>query len=183
MKRYLILFVAMAFSMTALAQNSITLILKDATTQDALVGATVTITDLKKASATDAKGQVTLTDISNGWHRLESRFVGYTLKVDSLQFPLDNNNPLVILLEAAGAEDLEEVMVTSTRSSRTIANIPTRIEVIAGEELDEKANMKPGDIRMVLNETTGIQTQQTSANKCKCVYPDTRTGWPLYADS
>ena len=47
--------------------------------------------------------------------------------------------------------------------SRTISNTPTRTEVISGEELDEKANMKPGDIRMLLSETTGIQTQQTSA--------------------
>src|SRR6185436_1361104 len=38
-----------------------------------------------------------------------------------------------------------------------------RVEFVAGEELDEKANMKPGDIRMVLNESTGITTQQTSA--------------------
>src|SRR5690606_28439203 len=30
-------------------------------------------------------------------------------------------------------------------------------------ELAEKGNMKPGDIRMLLNESTGIQTQQTSA--------------------
>jgi outer membrane receptor for ferrienterochelin and colicins len=54
-------------------------------------------------------------------------------------------------------------VVSATRSSRTIANIPTRVEVISGEELDEKSNMKPGDIRMVLAESTGIQTQQTSA--------------------
>src|ERR1041385_6626134 len=56
----------------------------------------------------------------------------------------------------------KEVVVTLTRTSRTIANIPARIELIAGEELDEKANMKPGDIRMMLSESTGIQTQQTS---------------------
>ncbi len=35
--------------------------------------------------------------------------------------------------------------------------------MISGEELVEKGNMKPGDIRMLLNESTGIQTQQTSA--------------------
>lgn len=58
---------------------------------------------------------------------------------------------------------LEEVTISATRSSRTIDNIPTRVEVIAGEELDEKGNMKPGDIRMLLAESTGIQTQQTSA--------------------
>jgi iron complex outermembrane receptor protein len=37
------------------------------------------------------------------------------------------------------------------------------LNLLPGEELDEKANMKPGDIRMVLNESTGITTQQTSA--------------------
>jgi iron complex outermembrane receptor protein len=65
-------------------------------------------------------------------------------------------------LEEVGEEE-EEVVVTATRISRSIANIPTRVEVISGEELAEKGNMKPGDIRMLLNESTGIQTQQTSA--------------------
>ena len=58
---------------------------------------------------------------------------------------------------------MSEVVITSTRSSRTIEDIPTRVEFIAGEELSEKGNMKPGDIRMLLNESTGIRTQQTSA--------------------
>ncbi len=58
---------------------------------------------------------------------------------------------------------MEEIIVSATRSRRTIADLPTRVEVISGEELEEKGNMKPGDIRMLLNETTGIQTQQTSA--------------------
>jgi iron complex outermembrane receptor protein len=60
-------------------------------------------------------------------------------------------------------QELDEIVVSSTRSSRTLRNIPTRVEVINGEELEEKGNMKPGDIRMMLNETTGIQTQQVSA--------------------
>ncbi|MCF2519689.1 TonB-dependent siderophore receptor [Dyadobacter sp. CY351] len=60
-------------------------------------------------------------------------------------------------------QEMEEVTISSTRSSRTIRDIPTRVEFIAGEELDEKANMKPGDIRMVLSESTGIQVQTTSA--------------------
>jgi iron complex outermembrane receptor protein len=60
-------------------------------------------------------------------------------------------------------QEMEEIVISSTRSSRTIRDIPTRVEFIAGEELDEKANMKPGDIRMVLSESTGIQVQTTSA--------------------
>ncbi|MBO7417941.1 MAG: TonB-dependent receptor plug domain-containing protein [Bacteroidaceae bacterium] len=58
-------------------------------------------------------------------------------------------------------EELDEVIV-STRGTRTIKRSPTRIEVLSGEEISEKAMMKPGDIRVMLSETTGIQMQQTS---------------------
>ena len=57
---------------------------------------------------------------------------------------------------------MEEIVISSTRSTRTIQNIPTRIEFIGSEELDEKGNMKAGDIRMLLAESTGIHVQTTS---------------------
>jgi len=88
-------------------------------------------------------------------------------------------------------EDLEEVVISSTRSTRTIQNIPTRVEFIGGEELEEKGNMKPGDIRMMLNESTGIQTQQVSATSANASiriqgldgrYTQLlKDGFPLYA--
>ncbi|MFV5693639.1 TonB-dependent receptor plug domain-containing protein [Flavobacterium sp. LT1R49] len=60
-------------------------------------------------------------------------------------------------------EELDEVIIQSTRTSRTIVNTPTRIETIDVEELDEKANMRPANVSMVLHESTGLQVQQTSA--------------------
>ena len=62
-----------------------------------------------------------------------------------------------------GVDQVEEIVVTSTRSRRSFEDSPTRVEVLGGEEINEKANMKPGDIRMLLNESTGIYVQQTSA--------------------
>ncbi len=59
--------------------------------------------------------------------------------------------------------EIEEITVISTRNRRSFEQQPTRIEVLAGEEINEKANMKPGDIRMLLNEMTGIHVQQTLA--------------------
>lgn len=58
--------------------------------------------------------------------------------------------------------EVAEVIITSTRSNRSIRKIPTRIEFIAGEELDEKSNMRPSDLRVLLSESTGIQVQTTS---------------------
>lgn len=60
-------------------------------------------------------------------------------------------------------EELEEVTVQSTRTSRTISNVPTRVETIELEEIDEKNNMRPSNVAMLLHESTGIQVQQTSA--------------------
>jgi iron complex outermembrane receptor protein/outer membrane receptor for ferrienterochelin and colicins len=41
--------------------------------------------------------------------------------------------------------------------------VPTRIETIELEEIDEKSNMRPANVSMLLHESTGIQVQQTSA--------------------
>ena len=60
--------------------------------------------------------------------------------------------------------ELEEITISTTRSSRTIENIPTRIEFLGPEELGEKAVMNSANIAMLLRESTGIQMQQTSAN-------------------
>ena len=59
--------------------------------------------------------------------------------------------------------EVEEIIVSATRNRQSFAQQATRVEVLGGDEINEKANMKPGDIRMLLNETTGIHIQQTSA--------------------
>ncbi len=155
------LFAACLFLVPAMAQSDLSIIVKDSQTQEALPGASVTIRSINKAAVTDSNGKAVLNGITNGKYQVQASYIGYESRTDSVNLPL--TGILVILLEKAGHEELEEVTVSTTRSTRTISAIPTRIEVIAGEELDEKSNMKPGDIRMVLNESTGIQTQQTSA--------------------
>ena len=64
---------------------------------------------------------------------------------------------------SAQEEEVEEITVNATRSRRSFEEQPTRVEVLGGEEINEKAYMKPGDIRMLRNESTGIYVQQTSA--------------------
>ncbi len=163
MKKLLMMLLVCAISYSAFGQNSFTTIIKDSKTGEPLIGATVRIASLRKAASTNQTGQITFADIPDGKHTLEIRYVGYVSRTDSVFLPLSSLDPVIFSLEPAEGEELEEIIVSTTRSSRTIDNIPTRIEVIAGEELDEKGNMKPGDIRMILNESTGIQTQQTSA--------------------
>jgi len=191
MKQVFMLVAALAISISSFAQNKFSVIIKDLKTGEPLIGATIKFSQLKKAALTNLDGLATFADISNGPQLIEIRYIGYKTKSASVTFPLNPAEPMVFLLEEAEGEELEEVFISTTRSSRTIANIPTRIEVIAGEELDEKANMKPGDIRMVLTESTGIQTQQTSATSANASiriqgldgrYTQIlKDGFPLYA--
>lgn len=154
---------AFAVSFCAFGQNNLTTKIVDSKTGEVLIGATVKIAALNKAGSTNTLGQVRLIDLPDGKQIVEISYLGYKSRTDSVFLPLSSQQVLIFSLESLNGESLEEVIVSTTRSSRTIDNVPTRIEVIAGEELDEKGNMKPGDIRMILNESTGIQTQQTSA--------------------
>ncbi len=164
MKKILLLLAVLFYTASTYAQHTFKAIVKDAKTNQPLAGATVKIPQLSRATVSDSSGIITLANLPTGQQIIQFSYIGYEKRADTLNFPLEQSSPMLILLYAAAAEEeLEEVVVSATRSSRTIDNIPTRIEVLVGEEIDEKANMKPGDIRMMLAETTGIQTQQTSA--------------------
>jgi outer membrane receptor for ferrienterochelin and colicins len=166
MKKLIVLLAALFFTSIAYPQNTFKAIIKDGKTKQPLIGATALLQGSTKGAATDTSGLLTLLGIPDGKQIIHFSFTGYQTVTDTLSFPLNQTEPMLILMSAGGngdGEELTEVVVGATRSSRTIANIPTRIEVISGEELDEKGNMKPGDIRMLLAESTGVQTQQTSA--------------------
>ncbi|SFH34717.1 TonB-dependent receptor [Pedobacter insulae] len=163
MKKTVLLLAVILCAALTHAQHTFQATIKDAKTNQPLAGASVKLPQLAKGTVSDSTGTIILTNLPAGKQIIQFSFIGYEKRTDTLSFPLSQPLPLIILLNPHEEEELEEVVVSATRSSRTIDNIPTRIEVLAGEEIDEKANMKPGDIRMMLAETTGIQTQQTSA--------------------
>lgn len=148
---------------TTLAQNTFKATIQEAETNEPLYGVSVFIEELNKGAVTDMDGAVQIQNIPNGQFKIEIRYVGFQTLEITRTFPLGNNQLNEIFQLEESHEEIEEIILTSTRSSRTFQDTPTRLEFIAGEELSEKGNMKPGDIRMLLNESTGIQTQQTSA--------------------
>ena len=130
---------------------------------DALPGATVVWKELNFTTVADSTGKITIANIPNGKQTFVFSFVEHMEQTRTFVFPLPADSVVIITLSSEEDEEEEPVIVRATRTSGTIANAPTRVEVLTGEEMDEKGNMVPGDIRMVLNESTGIQTQQTSA--------------------
>ncbi len=151
------------FTSSAFAQNTYSITVIDHDSSEPIAGASVYFPGLQKGNVTDASGKATVKNIPDGIFTIEISFLGYETNGFARTFPLADTFKNETVELKHDHEEFEEIVVQSTRSSRTIEDIPTRIEFIAGEELSEKGNMKPGDIRMLLNESTGIRTQQTSA--------------------
>lgn len=216
MKKTALLFAILLSALCGYAQHSFELSIKNKEDKSVLAGATAVLEQLNKTVIADNNGIALFKNIPAGKYAIRITYVGFAAKEIEVQVPLPAPVKLEVLLSALakkgkkeeekegehedehgnehGDEDeheMEEVIVRATRISRTIANIPTRVEVISGEELVEKGNMKPGDIRMLLNESTGIQTQQTSATSYNAgiriqgldgrYTQILRDGYPLYA--
>ena len=145
------------------AQNTFQTTVMDYDPKAPIFGVIAYFSDFEIGVFSDQKGNVTIRNIPNGTHTLIISFVGYEQRIFELTFPLDPSEKQEVIFLLIAHDQMNEVIINSTRSSRTIQDTPTRVELIAGEELSEKGNMKPGDIRMLLNESTGIRTQQTSA--------------------
>lgn len=145
------------------AQNTFQVKVVDEHSQQSIPGAIVLFANTTVAASTDSLGFVELKNIPDGEQQLHCSFIGYKKYETKISFPYSKNQPLVIELESE-SEELNEVVVSTTRGNRTISDIPTRIELINGEELEEKTSMQPGNIKMILSESTGIQTQQTSVS-------------------
>lgn len=126
---------------------------------EAVIGANIYLESDKKSAVTDAEGKVHFSNISNGKQNVIITFLGFETLKKTIQLP--DQTVFVFHLEP-NENELEEVVLQTSRTSRTVKKIPTRIEFIDGEELEEKATMNPTNISMVLRESTGIQMQQTS---------------------
>jgi outer membrane receptor for ferrienterochelin and colicins len=145
------------------AQNTFKAIVKDSSTQELLIGSSVVIKGTSIGSNTDLNGRTEIKNIPDGKHTIVISYIGYENLELTFNFPLaDSLKEQTIYLKSKG-EELEEVIVTSTRTNSRIENIPIRIEVIGEEEVNEEVNIKPANISKLLLESTSIQSQQTSA--------------------
>ncbi len=160
MRPILFFLIVLLTSGIAFSQNTLSITVIEES-GDPLIGATVSVMGSDIGGVTDISGKVSLSNIPDGIARIQLSFVGFEKLQIELQFPEDNQKDLTVQLEEY-MERLEEIVIVTTRSSRSIDDIPTRIEVITSEELGEKAAMNSSNIGMLLSETTGVQMQQTS---------------------
>lgn len=67
------------------------------------------------------------------------------------------------LLMQEGVAVIAPVIISSTRMERRVEEEPLRVETLAGEDIAEKTQMHPADIRTLLVEMPGVRVQPTAS--------------------
>ncbi len=145
----------------AQAQNTFKGIVKDSSTKEILADVSAVLKNRKIGNTSNQLGELIITNIPNGKQTIVLSYVGYKAKSFVFVFPLQDTTTKELLI-SADEGSLGEVVVQGTRSNRSIANTPTRVEVLT-EEIDEASTMDPSKVAHLLTHSTGIQVQQTSA--------------------
>jgi outer membrane receptor for ferrienterochelin and colicins len=159
LRQFILFFALLLTAEVSFAQSTFKVTIKDESTKEPIAGATVTVKDTTLSATTDVQGIAQLTNIPDGEQAITVFSPGYEAKELKLTFP--QTGQMVIFIRVTN--EVGEVTITSTRTGREIDDVPTRVEAIDEEEVDEKTNMRPANVSMVLNESTGIKVQQTSA--------------------
>lgn len=163
MRKIYLWVVLLLLSASASAQHTLHLVVKDDETKLPLAGAAATITELKIGAAADTGGHINIPNIPTGKYEVKVSMVGHFDQNKQFALPLENPDQVVeVYLEPMSGE-LAEVVIQTNRTGHNRSEVPTRIEALPAEELDEKGTMRPGDIKMLLGEITGIHVQATSA--------------------
>lgn len=142
-------------------QNQINVIVLDNLNKQSLMNAKVSLAKSTNEAYTDFKGNAILSDIPDGNQLIVISYSGYNNVVLDLIFPLEELAKKTVLLSINELE-LEELVIEATRANKSVANLPTRTEVLT-EEIDEAASMEPSKIAHLITHSTGIQVQTTSA--------------------
>ncbi len=114
----------------------------------------------RTGALTDEQGRAVLR-LPAGNRVISAGMIGYATSNTRLDVTAGMDTSLVVTLEEEAIET-EGVVVVSTRTGRRIEEESVRVEVIGREEIEEKMLMTPGDISMMLNETSGLRVQTTS---------------------
>src|SRR5688500_14155624 len=118
MKYLLAVFIMLLACNGIFGQHTIRLSIKDSEDKQPLASATAIITAWNKTSVADSTGLVTFENIPEGTYAITVSYVGLEEQKVTVQVPQPGGMVLVFLEQAEEHE--EEVIVTTTRISRTI---------------------------------------------------------------
>ncbi len=162
MKKILVFPLLLFFSYSALAQYDLIIITRDTGNNQLLHGVNATIANTSRTVASDSTGKIIFHNLGAGSIKIIFSYVGYQNQMISFKIPQQETLP-IIFLQRASEKTEEEVIISSSRTNSRIEDLPTKVEVIGSEEVDEEAGTMPGNVASLLGDVAGIQNQRSSA--------------------
>ena len=142
------------------AQHSLKVKVMDGTTHEILPGANVVINNTTNGGSTNVDGITELKDLPSGQLEFKISFIGYQDTLVMARIPYEHEMLVVGLTSAE--EQLEEIIVSSTRTNSRIEDLPLKVEVLGLEEMDEESALVPGNIASILGDLAVITIQRTN---------------------
>jgi outer membrane receptor for ferrienterochelin and colicins len=125
-----------------------------------LIGANVYLEDTNYGTATDGRGIFVMNDVPPGSYTINVTYVGYKL-TENIEVIVNADEKVNCTLELEeDIYDLNDIVVTGTRTRRLIKDSPVATEVIHADEIE---NLGAENVGEVLEERAGIIITQDGA--------------------
>ena len=160
--RYYLIYLLLIYFTTNFAQHNFTCVVKDSSTKEVLPGATILIKGTTNVVSVDKYGKATLKNIFEGTQIIQFSFIGYKVVEQIFSFPLNDTTKTYTILLVAENENLEEVIVSSSRTNSHIDDLNTKVEVLGQDDMDEESTVVPGSITSILGDLSIITIQRTN---------------------
>ncbi len=138
---------SLLFSMTIMAQSTVKGKIVDSDSGEALVGASVYISDAALGTITDIDGMFQINGVANGDHSLEISYIGYeTMK--TMVSVSGGTVDLGMLSLRTGGMGLDEVVVTGVMDIVMDRRTPVAVSTITASEIQAKTvgNVELGEV-------------------------------------
>ena len=140
----------------ATAQKNFICHVKDSTDHDPLHSVTATVKEINRSIASDKNGRVLFKNLAEGNYSILFSSIGFQTRTIQISIP-QNDTGLTIFLQREEGKTGEEVIVSSSRTNSRIEDLPTKVEIIGSEEVNEESGIMPGNITALLGDIAGIQ--------------------------
>jgi outer membrane receptor for ferrienterochelin and colicins len=161
MKKIFFISILFLFPFLLPAQNTVRFSVLDSASHEQLAGVLIKLKSTTTGAATGADGNALLPDVPAGTQVFEISFIGYKKKEITLVLPLTDTAAIPVFIVPEGTV-LDEVIISTTRTNSRIDDLPSKIEVLGQEEMDEESTIVPGNITSILGDLSIITIQHTS---------------------
>ena len=144
------LIVTFLYSVSVVAQNTITGIVTDASSNERLPNVYVFIPDLQKGTVTDINGKYKLENLPHGFFKVQFSFLGYKTQIHTIEL---KGQPILLNIKFITTSiQTQEVIVTGGQAGSQHENA-IKIETIKKEVLN---NSPAGNVMKKLSQIPGI---------------------------